>query len=308
MATLKGLLRNRNFIFITALIMGLFFPAAAPAMRHLILPALALTMVLSTMEIGNDLFRQPRRLLLPASLGIVMNYLLLGGVILALGALLLEDEQLWAGVVLLAAVPPAVAVIPFSGFLNGDGYLSLAGTIGAYLGGLVVMPLVGFSLLSPEAFDPLKLLVVVLELIILPLSASRILIWKGWSKTIAPWKGEITNWSFFLVMYALVGLNSSVFLSLQPALLAVAVIAFSTTFLLGFLIERIAAAFKIAQGRRISLVLLGTLKNQGMAGGLALTLFGKEAAIPAAVCTGVMIVYIIWLDLLQKANFKKSAQ
>ena len=48
-----------------------------------------------------------------------------------------------------------------------------------------------------------------------------------------------------------------------------------------------------------SLVLLGTLKNYGIAGGLALTLFSQETALPATVSSVFMIVYIIWL------NFKK---
>ena len=33
-----------------------------------------------------------------------------------------------------------------------------------------------------------------------------------------------------------------------------------------------------------------------MAGGLALTLFSQEAALPAAISTIVMTAYIIWLD------------
>ena len=136
MIDLKRLLQNRNFIFIAALVLGLFFPEASRTTSQLILPALALTMILSTMDIGNDLFRRPRTLLLPAFIGILMNYLLLSGMIVALGALLLKDEKLWAGAVLLAAVPPAVAVIPFSGFLVGNKDLSLIGTAGAYLGGL----------------------------------------------------------------------------------------------------------------------------------------------------------------------------
>jgi len=302
MINLSRLLRNRNFIFIAALVLGLFFPGASSATSQLILPALALAMILSTMDIGNDLFRRPRTLLFPALIGILMNYLLLSGIIVALGALLLKDEKLWAGTVLLAAVPPAVAVVPFSDFLNGKRDLSLIGTAGAYIGGLAVMPLITFTLLSPEAFAPLKLLVVVIELIILPLVISRLLIWKGWSKKISPWKGEITNWSFFLVLYTLVGLNSAVFLSLNPVLLAIAVIPIATNFILGLLIETIGRFFKISAPTRTSLVLLGTLKNQGMAGGLALTLFGKEAAIPAAVCTASMIVYIIWLDLLKRGK------
>lgn len=300
MLILKRLLRNRNVLFPVALTLGLLLPQAASLASHLVLPALALTMIISTMEIGNDIFSRPRQLLLPAFIGIVMNYVLLSGVIITLGALLLRDEKLWRGIVLLAAVPPAIAVIPFSVFLDGNKDLSLIGTVGAYMGGLVVMPLITFTLLSPAAFDPIRLLVAVFELIILPLLISRFMISEKLNKNVAPWKGGITNWSFFLIMYTLVGLNSNVFLSMQPVLLTIAIIAISTNFILGYLIEWISKIFKISPSTRTGLVLLGTLKNQGMAGGLALTIFGKEAAIPAAVFTASMIVYIVWLDLLQR--------
>jgi len=49
-----------------------------------------------------------------------------------------------------------------------------------------------------------------------------------------------------------------------------------------------------------SLVLLGTLKNYGIAGGPALALFSKTTAIPASVSSIFMIVYIIWLDLQKR--------
>ena len=47
-------------------------------------------------------------------------------------------------------------------------------------------------------------------------------------------------------------------------------------------------------------MLLGTLKNYGIAGGLALTLFSRKTALPAAVSSVFMIVYIIWLDLKKR--------
>ena len=73
MAKLKNLLRNRNAIFLLALAAGFCVPQAAPMMSHLVLPALALAMALSTMEIGNEAFARPRALLFPALIGIVMN-------------------------------------------------------------------------------------------------------------------------------------------------------------------------------------------------------------------------------------------
>lgn len=48
------------------------------------------------------------------------------------------------------------------------------------------------------------------------------------------------------------------------------------------------------------LVLLGTLKNFGLAGGLALTLSSRQSAMPATVSSVFMIVYIIYLDIMAK--------
>jgi BASS family bile acid:Na+ symporter len=300
MTKLKAFLRNRNGIFFLAMAAAMLFPWAAPVTKHLILPALALAMTLSTMEIGNDVFIRPRSLLFPALLGIIMSYIILGNIIIGMSALLIRDEALWTGFVLLAAAPPAVAVIPFSGFLRGNGPLSLIGTVGAYLGALVIMPLITLTLLSAAAFDPLKLIMIILELIVLPLAFSRLLIRKGWKERIEPYRGTAVNWSFFTVLYTMVGLNRDVLLGQTWSLLPVAFIALLSMFLLGFLINWVCGLFHIPKETRTSLVLLGTLKNQGLSSGLALTLFSQEAAIPSTVSTMIMIGYIVWLDIRKR--------
>jgi BASS family bile acid:Na+ symporter len=296
MAKLQMFLRNRNVIFLLAMAVGLLLPQAARVTQHLVLPALALAMALSTMEIESSVFRRPRSLIYPALLGVIMNYIILGNVIIGMAALMIRDEALWTGFVLLAAVPPAVAVIPFSVFLRGNGLLSLFGTVGAYLGALAIMPLIAFGLLRSTAFDPFKLLIAIFILIVLPLAVSRLLSQRRLKERIEPYRGTITNWSFFVVLYALVGLNRDLILGHTLTFLPVALIAFSTSFILGFLIDWVLGLFHIPKDTRTSLVLLGTLKNQGMSGGLALTLFNQETAIPSAVSTMIMIAYIIWLD------------
>jgi bile acid:Na+ symporter, BASS family len=308
MARLKILLRNRNAIFLLALAAGLLFPQAVPVTRHTVLPALALAMALSTMEIENSLFRRPRALVFPALLGVIMNYIILGNIIIGMAALLIRDDTIWTGFVLLAAVPPAVAVIPFSVFLRGNASLSLFGTVGAYLGALAIMPLIAAGLLSSMAFDLFKLLIIILELIVLPLAVSRLLIQRGLKGRIEPYRGTLTNWSFFVVLYTMIGLNRDIILGQTPTLLPIASIAIASMFILGFVIDWILSLFHIPQETRTSLVLLGTLKNQGMAGGLALTLFGQEAALPAAVSTMVMTGYIIWLDIRKRWDEKESGK
>ena len=295
MSKLQRVLRNRNFILFSSLLLGLLWGEGTQWTEGVTLPALALVMTLSTMGISVSEFRSPRNLLVPALGGIVMNYALLGGFILGLSMLLIHDEALRCGFVLIAAVPPAVAVIPFTGFLNGNSAFSLIGSIGSYLGALIITPLIVLGLLGGGLIEPVKLLVIMVELIIAPLVLSRILVWTGLASRIEPFKGTITNWSFFVVSYTIVGLNRAVFLGRPLSLVPVALVALASTFFLGLIIEKVGELFRIDPKTLTSLILLGTLKNYGLAGGLALALFSKQTAVPATVSVIFMIVYIIWL-------------
>lgn len=304
---MKKLLRNRDFILILSLVLGLLFGQGAQWVRPLILPVLALVMTLSTMLISSRMFRSPSALIIPCVLGIVMNYLVLSGMILMMASLLISDEALWTGFVVLASVPAAVAVIPFADFLKGNGFYALVGSMGTYLSGLVIMPLIIFGFLGKSfAVEPDKLIITIVMLIVLPLIASRVLMWTGIDKRIAPFRGTITNWSFFLVVYAIVGLNRELFIERPLSLIPVAIIAIASTFVLGFIIEVFGRLFRIDQEISISLILLGTLKNYGIAGGMALTLIGGESAVPATVSTVFMIIYIIWLGFRARMRDKSK--
>jgi len=79
-----------------------------------------------------------------------------------------------------------------------------------------------------------------------------------------------------------------------------------STFVLGGVIRIICQIFSISVERRTSLTLLGTLKNAGTAAGIGLLLFGKTAALPAAVATTFMIIHFIWLGLKQQWQKKRA--
>jgi BASS family bile acid:Na+ symporter len=300
MIRLKGLLRNRNLILLLSIFCGLFFSQGASVTRPFILPLLAVVMTLSTLSVSSEVLRKPGDLLRPAVLGILMNYLVLAGFLLATSTVLIQARDIWNGFVLLAAVPPAVAVIPFTDFLNGNRLYSLLGALGCYLGALGIMPLITLPLLGSGFVDPVKLLIIMVELIFLPLVVSRVLIWTRVSAKLESIKGPVTNWSFFVVSYTIIGLNREVFLGEPGILLPVMIIAFASTFLLGWLVEKTAGIFGFDRREAVSLILLGTLKNYGLAGGLALALFDRQTALPATVSVVFMVVYVIWLGYQQK--------
>ena len=296
------LLRNREFLLLLSIGLGLALGGGAGWTKEMVIPALAGIMTLAVMGVPGSVFSSPRALVWPVLIGLVMNYGILGAVLFGFRALLIQEEALKAGFIIVIAVPPAVAVIPFTMLLKGDSPFSLVATIGCYLGALVLMPLIAVGFLGSEFVDQSKLIWIMIELILIPLVLSRILLWTGLSQKIEPHKGTLTNWGFFLVTYTIVGLNQAIFFR-QPLVIApVALVALVSSFGLGFAIEKIGLIFKVDPKKVISLVLLGTNKNTGLAAGLALALFGDRTALPATVSTIFMIVYIVWLGFKQRKS------
>lgn len=290
------LLNNRNFIFLLAITFGLLLPQAAEWTKILMMPALALVMMLATINVPNDYFLNPRAILKPSLAGIMMTYVILNGTILLLSALLICDRNLWIGFVLIAAVPPAVAVIPFTAILEGNVSNTLSGTVASYLAALLIMPLMFWIFIGTGFDDPYKLVRIMLILIVLPLILSRVILYFNWQDRIAPIRGSLTNWGFFIVLYSIIGVNRDLIFSQPLTIIPVAGIAFATTFVLGWIIKKIGVLFNVDKENIVSLVLQGTLKNQGISGGLAIALFAKEAAVPSAIYSIFMILYIMWLD------------
>jgi len=287
-----------------ALVLGFLWDTGAKYTQQLILPGLAVVMTLSSMGISGDSLRSLKSLASFTLVGIVGNFLLHGVVLIGLSALIIRDQFFWNGFILVAAVPPAVAVIPFALFLRGNMDLALLGTIGAYLGALIITPLIALVFLGAGFISPAKLLLILGELIVGPLVVSRILVSTGLSKKIDPYKGPITNWSFFLVIYIITGLNRDIFIQQPLSIVPVVVVAILTTFVLGWVIEKIGDFFHYEKAKLTSFVLLATFKNYGLAGALALVFFNPQTAVPATVTSAVGILYFIWLEM--RANRKSS--
>jgi bile acid:Na+ symporter, BASS family len=294
------MLSNRNFIFSLAMLAGLAFPQASIWTEPLTLPVLALVMTLATTSIPDSFFKSLRPLLVPSAAGIALSYVISGGLTIAMSAWLIDQKDIWIGFVLVALVPPAVAVIPFTSILGGNISYTMAGTVASYLAALIIMPCAFLILLGADFSATPKLTTIMVLLIALPVVLSRIMVKTGIHGRIAPHHGPITNWGFFIVLYTLVGLNQKTIFSDPLMLIPVAAILFVTTFVLGFLIEWIGRRLKIGEKDLVSLVLLGTMKNQGIAGGLALSLFTREAALPSAVSAIFLILFFMWLDIKRR--------
>jgi BASS family bile acid:Na+ symporter len=296
--------RNRNVLLLLSIIVALPGGQAAPWLEPLVLPALGLVMTLALLEVSGASFRSAKGMVRPVLAGLGLNFGLNGGLVLALSALLSPGEAIYTGFVLIAAAPPAVAVVPFTALLHGDRTFAFLGTIGCYLGALAITPLMAVGLLGTGFIHPLRIFWILVLLILVPLLISRLLRWAHLMHRLEPLRGPLTNWSFALITYTIVGLNRDLLLHHPLTLLPAAGIALLSTFGLGWVITRVAGLWGLKRETTVSLVMLGTLKNAALAGGLALTLFNQQTAVPATVSSIFLIVYFIWLSFWRERSRK----
>jgi BASS family bile acid:Na+ symporter len=274
----------------------LLFDHAAQWTKLLVLPALTHILTLAVVGFSGKVHGYRGSPLIPALVGVFMSYVILGNFIVGLSAFLIHDEKLWIGFIIMAAVPPAIAVAPLGSSWRGDEIYAVMGTIGAYIGALIVIPLIAAGLLDMHSIDITRLIVVATALIFLPLLLFKIILRRRLREKIEPIEEILIKWCYFLILYTIVGLNRETIIGQPSSLFPVAALALASTFLLGFLIEWIGTLLRISKEKLTSLCLLGTLKNYALAAGLALSLFSNETALPAAVFMIFMMTYIAWLD------------
>ncbi len=299
-SSLYRLLKSSNFIFLIAFLLGLFLGGFASMLKGFILPALVLIMSLSTTQITLTELTHAKDYIWDILFVFVINYLFLSGLILLANYLLIKDHDLYVGFVVMAAIPSAVAVLPFTYLLRGEIMVSLMGSISLYLLALVVAPLISLQLLDVARIDPVKLVAALIQMILVPFLISRLLIkWKGF-RHVKENTNLLVNLAFFLIIYAVIGMNRSVFLRHFDILIIVSSIAFLRTFVSGHIVDVFSRLVGTGRERRMSYVLFGSFKNLGLAAAIAIVLFNERAAIPAAVTIPFELLFFIWFDYFQK--------
>ncbi len=296
MLKIGKLFRSRNFILILAIVLGLTLgQEVAVWTEPLTLPVLALIMTLSATNITSRDFVSLKAMPGQVLASLLLSYVIMGGITLLMAWWLIDDRELWAGFIVTATVPPGVAILPFSYMLGGNALFSLIGMTGAYLAALIIMPAAMVLFLGVSSFNTLDVLLILGELILIPVVISRILLFAGLVRRIKPWRGTMVNWGFFIVLFTIVGLNQQAFFTQPDVLLKIILIAIVISFALGHAIELVTRLLHISQETRISLILMGTFKNYGLASGILLALVGERAAIPASICVVFGILYLVWL-------------
>jgi BASS family bile acid:Na+ symporter len=296
----RDFLGNNAYMMITALVIALAlggFPEAYPRMnKDLAMGALMVMMSFSlcSMSFKGLELRDHARSIRAAFL---LSFLLSTGTTIAM-AFLFEGD-LRSGWVLLAAVPSAVSVIPFTLVLGGDLEGTMVASAVLYILSLVLTPLLTLVLIG-HAIGVITLLWYVVMLLLVPVIASR-----GLRRaSIDPyWRSIIINTAFSVLVIAVAGSNRGVFLSEPVLLTTLLAVALVRTFGIGIASDSLLKRWSRPWSDRVPEVLFATHKNTGMAAALAIALIGETAAMPATVC---MTVDIVWLIFLGHVMFPRA--
>ena len=295
MALSTSLFYRSNVIFLLALICGIILPQELPVGNILLLPALMVILTITLLRFPRGFFRHPGPLLSASIQGNVMNYLVLGNFIILSSIFLIHKQELWIGMVLIAAMPPPVDIIFLGNLLRTEKTSIFTGLAGAYLGALLIIPLIGLGFFKYILPNYWNIILIVLGLIFLPLVLSRIAIEKTWDKIIEPYEETIIDYCSFIVFYTITASSRNLLMNWSSDLFIMASIALISTFFFAFAIRKIGIYFHSHENEITSFLLLGTMKDCGLAGGIALILFNQEVALPSLIFAIFTFIYMNWL-------------
>jgi len=301
-----NLVRNRNFILVLAVFLGLTLGNAAVYLKDYTIYVLALVMTFSMTNIRSSSFLPPQKLIGPMLTGALLNYLIYGAIMISLAHFMIEDKVLFYGFVVIATTPPGVAIIPFSYILKGDVEYSIKGVLGAFLCTVLITPFAVGWITGNESIKTMHLFLLMVKTIVLPLLVSRFLLHPKSLPIVKKMSGKIVDWGFALLIFIAIGLNRQVFFNEPQILLRIAIILFVTHFALGLIYEQLARFFSKDQVKIMSQNLMLTIKSSGFAVVTALTLFGKKAAIPTAGLAIFVLLYLLFLSFRQDFKKKKT--
>ncbi|MFQ5838084.1 MAG: hypothetical protein ACE5HJ_04800 [Thermoplasmata archaeon] len=248
--------------------------------------ALASLMTFSLVDIRLGGFGEALRF---TPIALVLNFLLHPALLLLAG--ILTPDILWQGWVIMAAVPPAISIVPFTSMLRGDLKVSVASTGLLYILSLGLTPLIALLLLGVEV-SPWALISAVLVLILLPLLLSRAVA----SRAVRPDRVKVLrNLSFAALTFLVGAANQRVILE-DPFLALYALGGSAGVVIASFGLSWVLL-LRVDLGKRISLVLFSGYKNSGLAATVALALLGPSAVVAP---TMMILFQIFWIALLAR--------
>jgi len=289
------LIQNRNLILISALIFGFLLPEGSGITKNYTLYILAAVMTFSMTGIHLKLLKDYKTTLKVSAEAVFLNFILQAVILLGISYFIF-DKETFNGFVVIAATPPGVAVIPFTYTFKGDLNYSFRAVLGTYLISIFLTPLILYIFSEGIILDPMIIVGVIIKIIVIPLILSRLLLIKKILPITEKVRGKVVDWGFALIIYTAIAVNRNLILNDYVTVLKTAGILFLSLFVTGILylyFNRKKPDKKLI----ISKNLILTVKSSGFAIALALILFKPKSAVPAAVLSIFVLLWLISLNI-----------
>lgn len=231
----------------------------------------AMTFSLQQISIRRTIKQASKRIML---ISFVVHFVFLSGIILLFGSFF--PSPLWESFVVMAAIPPAVAVIPITKILRGNLQQTIVSLSFLYLVALGLTPILLFVFLGEQvAFW--NMVKTVIQFIVFPLLLSRLLRKLPLSST---QNTVIVNLCFFVVMFAIVGLNRMALIQDIWLLLILTGVIMIRTIGTALVVFGIGEKRNMDRGISIPLALFASFKNDGLGLLIASTILPPLASVP----------------------------
>ncbi len=274
-----------SFMISMAIILGVLTGGVACCNKEISTIAMMIAMTISISNIPLKISRDNAKKMVT---GFVINYIFLTSVIILI-SIPFMNQILWDGFIIMAAAPPAIAVVPLTRVIKGDVSLSLFSLILCYVVSIFATPAIIYLFLA-KSVEVSILLQNVFLLIVIPLILSRFIKMEEEKARL------LTNIFFFIAMFAVIGETKEYIFTLPEIIALLSILMFLRTFVTGWSVKKISS---IKYGDKVakSFSLLASFKNEGLVMIFAISMFPAITALPAIIATIFELIWIFFLEM-----------
>ncbi|MPM02500.1 hypothetical protein SDC9_48749 [bioreactor metagenome] len=300
------ILNDRNFILISAILLGFILGTRTTFLSKYSVWILAMVMIFATSGFSFMEWRHVGKTFRIIGLSFLLNYVILGILLIASGFLLFENKIIITGIILLAISPPGPSVIPFTSALKGNISFAVTGVFGLNLIAIIVTPLSLLLFAGESDINPQKVISIILMVIVAPLIISRVLRRTPIMPAVEKVRGKVINWGFFFIILPIVGMSKALITN-NPEIVLLSSLLFAVVmFGGGFLFNRISEKSGMDKQTSIAASFMFTSKSSAFAAVISFSLLPPESGLPLAINSVFLALYFIIFNFLVNKKSKKE--
>ena len=298
---LKRFFESTEVLFLLAIILPFFFGDSPFSLKFGIELCLGLVMFFSIRPFLKHRFNL-HKYVKPMVLSIFFNYILLSAFYIVAAYLLFgTGSDFFTGYLLIAVVPPAIAIIPLCYLSKCDIESADAGIFVSFAMSLIIIPLVIY-LVFGKSVNFLMLFKVIMLLIVIPVFLAYL--FRHSDSKVFSYSKAMTNICLALVIFISTSFNKAVFFNFSDsAVVKVYIINALGIFGLGIFVYYLSK-WLLARDEAINYSLYASQKNVGTSITLGIFLFNPKTAVPAIIALLMQFVYLIVFEELFVKNKK----